>query len=86
MKSINKTEAAEMVLNSKGKFLSVVVKTRTNNDRKMCVRYNANNKADNELKSMGMLKVYDSTVKGIRTLNLQNLKSLKFQQQQFKVK
>ncbi len=81
MKTINKSQAKELILGTNGKFFSVVFKKKDGTDRKMVCRlgvkkhlkggtlkYNAQDR--------GLISVWCSEKKAYRMINLETLKAV----------
>ena len=94
--TIGKTKAADIILNSNGKFLTAVFATKENPTRKMTFRLSvtkhlSTNPAKKTRKvasvaPIGMVTVYDMLEKGYRTVNLQTLSYLKAGGVEYKVR
>lgn len=80
-KTINKTQAVELMENSKGRYFTVTFATKTNPNRVM----NCNCKKNSQTK-LGYLRVYSPKDKGYRSVNPQTINGLKINNITYKVK
>ena len=84
------TAAAEMILASKGKIFSVNVKTKENPDRKMTCRLTKACVQPGTIgakkKVIGQLTVKDVQAKDFRTINLQEVTSLRINKEVYTIR
>lgn len=84
MSKISKTKAATLIMGSKGKFFTAVVATKSNPERVINCQYRAGNKPKNPT-TLGMVRVWETSSKSYKTINLQTLKGLKMDGQTYTV-
>jgi len=87
MKSLNRTNAVQKLLNSGGRFVSVVWKTKTGKVRKLNGKMSAvTTKRKNQDKIHGYLTMFDSRKKGHRRVDTRTITEIAVQRQHYKVR
>lgn len=83
-KRIGKTEAAELILGTKGKIFSVTVDTVKTKGRILTGRLDStkkvkkrNSKGTPNVSSLGMVRIYDMVEHAWKTINLQTVKAVR---------